>query len=117
MIADWPALRALALSLNLPQVTMDHPHGHEALKAHGKPWCNWSPYVDAAVFHADFDEREMLLASDPQTFCLHPHYVKYRYVLARAGRIDPAWAAGRLLARWRDLAPKRWLAEWDAGSV
>lgn len=115
MIADWPALKALALSLDLPQVTLAHPWGHECLKAHGKMWCWWSPYEDAAVFRASKDEREMLMEADPETFFLHPHYAAHDLVLVRAGRIDDAWARGRLMQQWRDAAPKRWLKEWDLG--
>ena len=114
MIANWPALKSFALSLNLPQVTVEYPWGHEALKAHGKMWCWWSPYIDAAVFRASRDEREMLLQADPDTFALHPHYAAHNLVLVRAGRIDPAWARPRLIRDWRDHAPKRWLKEWDA---
>jgi hypothetical protein len=113
MIANWPQLKALALALDLPQVTVDFPFGNESLKAHGKMWCWWSPYVAAAVFHADFDEREMLIAADPTTFFLHPHCQKHRYILVRAGQIDGDWTRARLRTRWRGLAPKRWLAEWD----
>jgi hypothetical protein len=115
MIADWPALKDFALSLDLPMVTLALPWGHEALKAHCKMWCWWSPYVDAAVFRADKDEREMLLAADPQTFVLHPHYLAHNLVLVRAGRIDPDWARPRLIRDWRAAEPKRWLKEWEAG--
>ena len=72
MISTWPDLRAFALGLNLPEVTLATPWGHEALKAHGKLWCYWSAYADAAVFKADRDERDMLMQADPETFFLHP---------------------------------------------
>jgi hypothetical protein len=114
MISDWPALRAFALSLNLPQITVAHPWGNEALKAHGKMWCWWSPYADAAVFKAEKDEREMLLMADPDTFTLHPHYAPHNLILVRAGHIDEGWARARLEQQWRDAAPKRWLKSWDA---
>jgi len=113
LIADWPALKALALGMGLPEVTETTAWGNPCLKAHGKMWCWWSPYVDAAVFKADFNEREMLIDTDPETFFLHPHYAKYRFVLVRAGRIDPDWARARLLRQWREVAPKRWLKDWD----
>lgn len=114
MIRDWPELKALALSLDLPQVTVAHPWGHESLKAHGKMWCWWSPLEDAAVFRADRDEREMLMQADPETFFLHPHYARSDLVLVRAGRIDPDWAQVRLIRDWRASAPKRWLKTWMA---
>jgi hypothetical protein len=112
-LPDWPALKAFALGLELPMITVDHPWGHEVLKAHGKLWCYWAAYEDAAVFKADHDEREALMHADPQTFFLHPHYAPHRLVLVRAGRIDPDWARARLIRQWRDAAPKRWLKAWD----
>lgn len=117
MIDTYDQLRDLALSLNLPEVTHANPWGYPCLKAHGKMWCWWSPYVDAAVFKASFDEREMLIAADPDTFLLHPHYAAHALALVRAGRIDPEWARARLLRDWRDAAPKRWLKAWDAAQA
>ena len=114
MIQSYPELRDLALALNLPAVTEATPWGNPCLKAHGKMWCWWSPYVDAAVFKAVRDEREMLIAAQPDTFMLHPHYAHFDYVLVRAGKIDPGWARARLMAQWRAAAPKRVLRDWDA---
>ncbi len=114
MIQTWPELRELGLSMGLPQVIETTAWGYPCLKAHGKLWCWWSPYVDAAVFKASKDEREMLIAADPDTFLLHPHYAPHNLVLVRAGRIDPDWARARLMRQWREAAPKRWLKEWDA---
>jgi hypothetical protein len=115
LIGTWPELKALALGLTLPMVTVDRPWGNECLKAHGKMWCWWSPYVDAAVFRASHDEREVLLAADPETFTLHAHYLPHNLILVRAGRIDEGWATARLLRHWREAAPRRWLRGWDAG--
>jgi hypothetical protein len=113
MIATFAELKALALGLNLPAVTETTAWGHPCLKAHGKLWCWWSPYVDAAVFKATKDEREMLLQADPDTFTLHPHYAPHNLILVRAGKIDEGWARARLTQQWRDAAPKRWLKDWD----
>ena len=115
-ISTWPDLKALALGLCLPEITTAHPWGHEVLKAHGKMWCYWAALADAAPFKAGPDEREMLLAADPDTFFLHPHYTPHGLILVRAGRIDPIWAAARLIRQWRDAAPKRWLKAWDAAN-
>jgi hypothetical protein len=113
LIHTWPQLKALALSLDLPEVTDTTAWGNPCLKAHGKMWCWWSPYVDAAVFKCGKDEREMLQAADPETFTLHPHYAPHNLILVRAGRIDEGWAKARLFSQWRDAAPKRWLKAWD----
>ncbi len=113
MIASYAELRAVALSLGLPEVTDATAWGKPCLKAHGRMWCWWSPYADAAVFRAARDEREMLIAADPETFFLHPHYLPHDLVLVRAGRIDEDWARARLSRTWREAAPKRWLRAWD----
>lgn len=114
MIQNWAELKAFALALDLPEITLATPWGHEALKAFGKMWCYWSFYEDAGVFKASAEEREMLMAAEPETFFLHPHYANHALVLVRAGRIDPGWAGARLVQHWRDLAPKRFLRDWDA---
>ena len=117
MIHDYAQLRAFALSLDLPMVEDGTGWGHPCLRAHGKMWVWWSPLRDAAVFPCDFDEREMLLTADPQTFSLHPHYAAHRYILVNAGYLAPDWARPRLIRRWRELAPKRWLKTWDAANL
>jgi hypothetical protein len=114
MMTTWPELRDFALSLALPEVTLATPWGHETLKAHGKMWCHWSPYIDAAAFKCAKDERDLLLAADPIAFTLHPHYAPRKLILVRAGHIAPTWAKARLIAQWREAAPKRWLQNWEA---
>ncbi|MCB1395771.1 MAG: MmcQ/YjbR family DNA-binding protein [Rhodobacter sp.] len=114
MIHSYAELRDFALSLDLPEVADGTAWGNPCLRAHGKMWVWWSPYMDAAVFKCDRDEREMLLDADPETFALHPHYAPHALILVRAGRIEPDWARARLLQHWRAAAPKRWLKAWDA---
>lgn len=113
-LQTWPELRAFALSLDLPKVEDAVSWGNPNLKAHGKLWCWWSPYVDAAIFKGSVEEREMLMAADPETFLHHDHYAKFGCILVAGGRIDRDWAEARLRRTWRDLAPKRWLATYDS---
>ncbi|MGB0497029.1 MAG: MmcQ/YjbR family DNA-binding protein [Rubricella sp.] len=115
MIETWPQMRDFALALDLPQVEEATSWGNPCLKAHGKLWVWWSPYVDAAIFKGSIEEREMLMEADPETFILHPHYAGHGLILVAAGRIDPGWAEARLRATWRAAAPKRWLKTWEAG--
>lgn len=112
-ISTWEELRAFALSLDLPRVEEAVSWGNPNLKAHGKMWCWWSPYIDAAVFKGAVEEREMLHAADPETFPLHDHYANHGLILVAAGRIERDWAEARLRATWRDMAPKRLLKDLD----
>lgn len=115
LIHTWPELRDFAVNLDLPKVEDAVSWGNPNLKAHGKLWCWWSPYVDAAIFKGSIEEREILMAADPKTFILHDHYAKSGLILVTGGRIDRDWAEARLRRTWRDLAPKKWLATYDAG--
>ena len=88
MIQTWPALKAHALGLNLPQVEETTAWVTPVLKAHGKLWW-WSPYVDPALFKGNIEKRETLRAADPDTFLLPSHYAKHTLLLVAAGRVDP----------------------------
>jgi hypothetical protein len=115
MIANWPALRELALGLALPGVEDALSWGHPCLKAHGKLWTWWSPQENAGVFKVPREEREVLCEVDPDTFYVTPHYQPHGLILARPGKIDPAWARANLTRVWRQQAPKRVLKAYDAG--
>lgn len=110
---NWKSLKALALALNLPGVEEGLSWGHPVLKAHGKLWVWWSPHEDAPVFKVTREEREVLLAAEPETFFVTPHYRSHPLVLVRAERLDADWASANLLRVWRAQAPKRVLKAYD----
>lgn len=107
-------IRELALSLGLPGVTEAVSWGQPCLKAHGKLWFFWSPSENAPVFKVPFEERDLLVGSDPDTFFFTPHYKAHQLVLARPDRIDKAWIRANLVRVWRNMAPKRLLKAFDA---
>ncbi|PPD40860.1 MAG: hypothetical protein CTY15_14330 [Methylocystis sp.] len=110
---NWKGIKALALALNLPGVEEGLSWGQPVLKAHGKLWVWWSPSEDAPVFKVAMEEREVLLAAEPETFFVTPHYRNHPLVLVRAERLDPDWARANLLRVWRAQAPKRFLKAYD----
>lgn len=112
----FESLRDLALSLDLPGVTEAVSWGQPCLKAHGKLWFFWSPTENAPVFKVPFEERDLLVETDPETYFFTPHYRNYKLVLARPERVDPDWAKANLIRVWRELAPKRLLKAYDADS-
>jgi hypothetical protein len=111
---DWHRLKAMALSLGLPGVEETTSWGQPTLKAHGKLWVWWSPHEDAPVFKVPFEEREMLVESDPGTFFFTAHYKGHPLVLVRPEKLDLAWAKTNLIRVWRAQAPKRVLKAYDA---
>jgi hypothetical protein len=57
-------------------------------------------------------EREALLASEPDVFELRPHYEPYpQWVLVRLAAIDADELREVVTDAWREVAPKRLLAE------
>ena len=111
----WDSLKALALALDLPGVEETTSWGQPTLKAHGKLWVWWSPHEDAPVFKVPFEEREVLVEADPDTFFFTAHYKSHPLVLMRPERFDPDWAKANLIRVWRTQAPKRLLKGYDAG--
>jgi hypothetical protein len=114
MPTDWPAIRALALALDLPGVEEGVSWGQPVLKAHGKLWVWWSPHEDAPVFKVPLEEREVLLETAPEVFFVTPHYRAHGLVLVRPEAFDPDWARSNLVRVWRAQAPKRVLKAYDA---
>ena len=66
------------------------------------------------LLEVSFDEREMLMEAEPQTFHLTPHYKDYPSVLARLETVDPGTVRSLLERRWRQVAPKTFLKAYDA---
>jgi hypothetical protein len=62
----------------------------------------------------DFEQRDMLLEADPDTFHITDHYRSQPWVLARLKRVDARTLRGYLTQHWRKKAPKKWLKAWDA---
>jgi hypothetical protein len=111
----WERFRALALSLNLPGVVETTSWGQPTLKAHGKLWAWWSPTEDAPVFKLSREERDILIAAEPDRFFVTPHHAAHGLILMRPDRFDEDWARERLLRMWRTTAPKRLLKAHDSG--
>ena len=63
-----------------------------------------------------FDEREMLIEAEPQTFHFTAHYKDYPAVLARMASLHPGSFRNFLDRRWRKIAPKKAVKERDAGA-
>lgn len=104
-----------AFALRLPGVTDGTAHGHPCLKAHGKfltrVWEDGDTLVCPGV---SFDEREMLIEAEPETFFVTDHYKGYPYVLIRLSRVDAGTVERLLERRWRATAPKKLLKTHDA---
>jgi hypothetical protein len=106
----------VAIGLRFPGVEVGTSYGTPALRVRGKGMCRLRTDPDALVLRvSDLGEREALLQGQPDAFFSTPHYDGYPYVLVRLEAVDPTELAELLEEAWRIRAPKRLVAEYEAG--
>lgn len=103
------------LGCEWPGVEPSTSYGTPSLKAFGKFLTRLRSEDDSLVLvGVTFDEREMLMEAEPQTFHITPHYKDYPSVLARLDSVDPGTVKSFFERRWRVVAPKRVVKQYDA---
>jgi hypothetical protein len=98
------------LGLPLPDVEESTMYGAPALKVRGHMFACMASHKSAEpntlVVRVGFDQRDALIAADPETYYLKDHYVNYASVLARLSRISPDALRDLLLKGWRFVASR-----------
>ena len=61
----------------------------------------------AVIVVGSFDEREMLMEVEPETFHITPHYKNYPAVLVRLDKIGAQGLRGLLQYQWTKLTAKK----------
>lgn len=88
---DFATVRQMSLAL--PGAEEGTTWGSPAFKVRGKMFAcvptHRSAEPDSLAVRIDFQQREELLAADPQTYYLKDHYVNYPVVLVRLSRVHP----------------------------
>jgi hypothetical protein len=103
-----------AFAFTLPGVEDGTAYGYPCLRAAGKFLTRVWEDGDTLVCPTDsFDEREMLMEAEPETFYLTDHYRTSVYVLVRLSRVHPGTVTGLLERRWRAVASKKLLKARD----
>jgi hypothetical protein len=88
-------------------------YGTPAFKSGGKLLARLREDGDSLVVGTTFEEREDMLAADPQTYYITDHYLKYPWVLVRLSRVssdaltDLLSRALRLASTKKSRAPAR----------
>jgi hypothetical protein len=82
---------ALKLALSLPGAEKGTIHGTPAAKIGGQMFACKPTHKSAEprslAVRIDFAERDELIAADPETYYLKPHYENYPVVLVRLGQV------------------------------
>jgi hypothetical protein len=98
-----------------PGVEDSTSYGTPALKVRGVFLLRLREDGETLAVRTTFLERDLLLEADSETYFVTDHYVKYPVILVRMSRIRPDDLRDRLEHAWRQVAPKRLIAEFDRG--
>ena len=78
--------------------------------------CRLRTNPDALVVRViDMGDREALVRGNPDVFFITPHYDGVPYVLVRLEAVDPGELGELVEDAWRTQAPKKLVAQLDAG--
>jgi hypothetical protein len=108
----FEGVRALALAL--PGTEEGTSYGTPAFKVKGKLFVRLREDGALVLVLGAIGDREALMAEDPETFYITPHYENYPSVLINLDRIDKKYMAELLEESWRARAPKKLVAAFDA---
>ena len=102
--------QALELALTLPDVEKGTAYGAPAVKTGGQMFACKTTHKSAEsntlAVRLDFGERDALIAEDPETYYLKPHYVAYPCVLVRLDKVHPDAMRDLLIAGHRFVTSK-----------
>lgn len=93
------------IGLALPGVEEGTTYGTPALKVRGKMFAcipsHKSAEPGSLAIRLDFEQRDELIAAEPETYYLKDHYVGYPCVLVRLARVRHDALQDLLLMAWR----------------
>ncbi len=107
-----------AIIMAFPGVEKGMSYGSPAYKVNGKFFTRLRRDDQSMVLmEVSLDEREMLMEAEPGTFHFTAHYRDYPCVLARIATLHPGSFRNFLERRWRKVAPKKLVKEWEASAA
>lgn len=85
MTVTFDTVRKIALSLD--RVEEGTSYGTAAFKVRGALFVRLREDNDTLVLRTDFDQRDELIAADPEMYFITDHYLNYPWVLVRMSQI------------------------------
>jgi hypothetical protein len=104
-----------AIVMAFPGAEKGISYGRPSYKVNGKFFTRLRREDESMVLlEVSFDEREMLIEAEPATFHFTAHYRDYPSVLARIATLHPGSFRNFLERRFRKIAKKSVVKEYDA---
>lgn len=103
------------LATALPEVEEGTQYGTPAFLVRKKSFTRLKEDGETLVVLVNLFERQYLMDAFPDVFFVTDHYRDYPAMLVRLSAVTEDQLRERLEAAWRQKAPKRLIAEFDAG--
>jgi hypothetical protein len=94
------------LALKLSGVEKSTSHGTPALKVRGKLVVRLKEDRETIVLKTKFEDRERLIAAQPDVFYLTDHYVRHPWILVRLAHVGCDFLSELLDEAWRLAGPE-----------
>ncbi len=109
----WDEVRKVALKW--PGMVDARSYGTPSLKVCGKFVARLREDGETVALRVDVLERQERMAADPAAFFITDHYADYPAVVVRLAKVKRRDLAELIEAAWRDLVPKKLVADHEAG--
>jgi hypothetical protein len=109
----WDEVREIALEW--PGMADARSYGTASLKVCGKFVARLREDGETVALRVDVLERQERMAADPAAFFINDHYANYPAVVVRLAKVKRRDLAELIEAAWRELAPKKLVADHEAG--
>ncbi|MDQ3670664.1 MAG: MmcQ/YjbR family DNA-binding protein [Actinomycetota bacterium] len=105
---------AREIALSLPETIEKPSYGMPGFRVKDRLFARIREERDVlVVWREGLDEKELLIAAEPDKFFTTPHYDGYAIVLVRLGAVDREELTELVTESWRLRAPKRLVARFD----
>jgi hypothetical protein len=99
MAVTFEMVREIALSLD--GVQEGTSYGTPAFKVGGVLLARLREDLDSLVLRTTFEQREELMAADPEIYYITDHYLEYPWVLVRLSQVHPDAMRDLIRMAWR----------------
>lgn len=103
LMVTYDTVREMALAL--PGVEEGTSYGTPALKVRGKLFVRLKEDGETIVLKTTYEEREELMAHDPETYFITDHYLNYPYILVSLARVNEDALKELILTSYRLAKP------------
>jgi hypothetical protein len=102
------------IALSLPATEERETWGHPTFRVRDKMFATLAPDGSTAGLKATLEAQAALIGSDPATYEVAAYTGRYGWVTLRLGGVPADELAELVVEAWRQTAPKRTVAGYDA---